>query len=173
MIQHAVWYPMPVVTDGYDHSIAILLDLYLGGAGPRMQVNICQTGLHDAEDRKFGLFRQPAQFLSYLHFYMQTVALVNPAHVPQDCGFQTTFIEHRRVKQVGKGSELLRNTTGERSRLQENLVECRRGRGDRISYHRQVQLQDSKFLPRAVVQFTCDATALLILRPIEPPGKLA
>src|ERR1700730_15043329 len=107
MIQHAVRYPLTSVADLYDDSIEVVPDLQLGFPGSRMQVDVCETGLHDAEDRKFGFFRQPWQFLKYFHFDMQTIALVNSAHVAMDCGVQSTLIKHGRVKQVGKGPQFI------------------------------------------------------------------
>jgi hypothetical protein len=107
MIQHSVRYPLTVVTDGYDDAIQILFNLHLGFSSSRMEVNVCQTGLHDAEDRKFGFFREPAQFMSYLHFHMQAVALIDSTDIPLDSRVQSAFIQQRRVKQVGKGSEFV------------------------------------------------------------------
>lgn len=72
-----------------------------------MEMNVCETRLHNAEDRKFSFFREPAQFMSYLHFHVQAVALVNSAHVPLNCRVQAAFIQLGRMKQVGKGSEFV------------------------------------------------------------------
>ena len=57
VIQHSLRYSVTFVTDRYDHSIQILLNPYLGFAGSRMEVNVGETSLNDAEDRKFGFFR--------------------------------------------------------------------------------------------------------------------
>src|SRR6185437_9560527 len=107
MIQHPVRYPLTVIADRYGDAIQVLLNLYLSLAGFRMEMDICKACLHDAEDRKFGFFRESAQFMTYLHFHMQAVALVDSAHIPLDCGIQSAFIEHGWVEQVGKGSDLI------------------------------------------------------------------
>ena len=57
VIQDSRWYSVAFVTDRDDHAIRILLNPYLSFAGTRMEVNVCETGLNDAEDRKLGFFR--------------------------------------------------------------------------------------------------------------------
>jgi len=57
VVQGSLGYSATFVTDRYDHSIQILLNPYLSFAGSRMEVNVCETGLNDAEDRKLGFFR--------------------------------------------------------------------------------------------------------------------
>src|SRR5579863_1879359 len=70
MIQHSMRDPLTAVTNRYDQAIRILLNFYLGLAGFRMEMNVCETRLHNAEDCKFGFFRESAQFMTYLHFDM-------------------------------------------------------------------------------------------------------
>src|SRR6185437_2322286 len=138
MVQHSIRYPLTLVTDQYDDSIGeILLNRYLGLAGSRMEVNVCKTGLHDAEDRKLGFFRQARQFLRYSHFDMQAVALVNSTHIAFDCRVQTTFIKHGRMQQVGKSSEFIGNALRERFALQDDLLGFLRGCGNETVYPRQ------------------------------------
>ena len=57
VIQHSLGYSATFVTDHDDDSIEVLLNPYLSSAGSRMEVNVCETSLNDAEDRKFGFFR--------------------------------------------------------------------------------------------------------------------
>src|SRR4030095_12046464 len=57
VIQHSLGYSATFVTDHDDDSIEVLLNPYLSFAGSRMEVNVCETSLNDAEDRKFGFFR--------------------------------------------------------------------------------------------------------------------
>src|ERR1700687_1372864 len=57
VIQHSIRYSATFITDRYRNSIEMLLNLYVGFAGTRMEMNVCETGLNDAEDRKFGFLR--------------------------------------------------------------------------------------------------------------------
>jgi hypothetical protein len=57
VIQHSFEYSVTFVTDHDDDSIEVLLNPYLSFAGSRMEVNVCETSLNDAEDRKFGFLR--------------------------------------------------------------------------------------------------------------------
>src|SRR4029450_959111 len=57
VVQHSPGYSATFVTDHDDDSIEVLLNPYLSFAGSRMEVNVCETSLNDAEDRKFGFFR--------------------------------------------------------------------------------------------------------------------
>src|SRR6201998_3713420 len=50
MVQDPLRYSPAFVIDFYDDSIEILRNLHFGFAGSRVQVNICEAGLHDAED---------------------------------------------------------------------------------------------------------------------------
>jgi len=45
------------VTDRYRNSIEILLNLDVGFAGARVEMDVGETGLNDAKNRKFGFFR--------------------------------------------------------------------------------------------------------------------
>ena len=85
MVQYAIRNALAVVADRHSHSMEILLNRYLRLGGSRMQENVCETGLYDAEERKFGFFRQSGQFFTYFHFHVQTVALVNSFNIPPDC----------------------------------------------------------------------------------------
>ena len=57
VVQYSLRYSVTFVTDRYDNSIGLLLDRYVGLAGTRMEMDVCETGLNDAEDRKFGFLR--------------------------------------------------------------------------------------------------------------------
>jgi hypothetical protein len=88
VIEYSIRYPVTFVADLYCNAREILFNLDPGLDGSRMEVNVRETGLHDAEDRKFGFFRQPAQIFRYFHFHMQTPALVKSAHVALECRVQ-------------------------------------------------------------------------------------
>ncbi len=55
MVQNSFWNSFAVVSDRDDDSVKSFLNLDDGRAGLRMKMNIRETGLHNAEDRKFGL----------------------------------------------------------------------------------------------------------------------
>lgn len=92
IVEHSVRYPPAVVADGYDHFLGILLHSQDGLGAFRMEVNVCETGLYDAENREFSFFGESAQLVSYLELYMRSRALVNSAHIPLDCQLQAAII---------------------------------------------------------------------------------
>ena len=57
MIQHSFRYSVTFVTDRYRNSIEILLNLDVGFAGARVEMDVGETALNDAKNRKFGFFR--------------------------------------------------------------------------------------------------------------------
>lgn len=55
-VQHSVRYSPSMITDRNCQSVCYVLDLYVRLVASRMQMNICKTGLHDAEDGQFCFF---------------------------------------------------------------------------------------------------------------------
>ena len=128
-----------------------------------MAVYVGETFLQDAKESELNIAVEPAECGGSFKLCLYAAALCKPIEIPGDGSFQTHFLEHGRVEQVGNGAHFLDGFAHELGTLFElvcvAMIVAHRSVAKGIKAH----FQNGKVLAETVVEIAADLAALFIL----------
>src|SRR5438874_5291187 len=71
-----------------------------------MAMNIGEAFLYHAEKRGFQIPRQPIKIVGHLEINSDAAASRKALYIPAESGSEASFIEQRRMKQIGNGADV-------------------------------------------------------------------
>src|SRR5581483_8633852 len=103
---------------GGSHALAFIADFYpdlvvgaedanAGDRTIRVAVNVGERLLDEAKNSGFHVARKATEIGGEFEINFNVTALGKPFHVPLQSKFQSGFVQHGRVQQVGNGSQFL------------------------------------------------------------------
>lgn len=164
---------LPLIPDAQRDSTGSVVHANARRGALGMAMDVRKAFLYDAEDGDFQIARQPSQIRRQFQSDGDTASLPKSIDVPAESGFQTHFLEQRRVQQVGKRPQLRGNLPDNRGILCQALGQTRTRFPGVGFQHREIHAQESKRLAGAVVQIAGDAPPFVILHAHQTRRKLA
>src|SRR5256885_12262039 len=71
-----------------------------------MAMNIGEAFLYDAEKRRFQVSRQPIKIVGHFEINSDAAASREALYIPAESGSEPSFVQQRRMKQVGNGPDV-------------------------------------------------------------------
>src|SRR5258706_4113976 len=136
-----------------------------------MPVNIGQTLLQNAEERQLSTAAKTAHVTAKIELGLNPAARGKSIEVPGDRRLQAHLLQHRRVEEIRNSSNFFDRGLGELYAFRDLLSGWVLG-ADSSGQRIQVDLNRRERLAKAIVQFSPNPSALLVLGAEQVPGQL-
>ena len=128
-----------------------------------MAVDVGETLLQDAKESELHVAVEPAESGGSFKLCFYATALGKAIEIPGDGCFQSHFLEHGRVEEVGNGAHFLDGFAHELRTLFELVCIAVIVTHGCVAKGIEAHFQDGKILAEAIVEIAADLTALFIL----------